>query len=387
MKMILAIDPDVFVAAEFDLASRLSLVGLARKLHRLKFAVDGETDLQSDRSEDRYKIQREYLDLFVRYAKKARMAEDREEWGEILELLRVILSDSDEYRELISNKRPEWLDKLIHVHGCTTGVEPELLGVTFNAQGKGPVLLLVGNCDSSAVLRHRCLRNAKIRWQLISHMKWLDIRFTNDTDIVPAPLKEVPEAKMQDHLLELEAAFYLQGLDPRLRCIPTPPRVGKKIDIYGRKEASNTLTVLVGECKLRKEGNEARKPVEGDNIKQILTNMLAAAWYEQRRLAKSGHPIKKLRIDGALILNTSGFEGLPYDLHTSFENHLNTSWPCNGLEMVESVELRFLKAHLPRGWSSKANWSITELQEFERWQIVFQADENGKGSWHIEAES
>ena len=206
----------------------------------------------------------------------------------------------------------------------------------------------------------------------------MDVRFTDDTDIVPAPLKDTPKAKMQDRLLELQAAFYLQDKDPHLRCIPTPPGIGGQIDVYGRKEPirESTLEILVGECKLRKEGNEVRKPIAFGEVTQTLDNMLAAARYEHRRLdGLKRTPTLKIR--GALIANTSGFEGEQEDFYVCVQNYLNDHWPQSVLELCDEVELVLVQATLPSGWTNRADWEINGLTITETWHITGQdIDEN-----------
>jgi hypothetical protein len=351
--MIVAIDPDVFTAAESDLNSTLSLIGLSQKCSEMRFAVDGD------------EIEREYLRLFFRYYKEVTNTEDdNESLKAILKLLRIILDDTDEYREVIANHRERWLDQLIAKHGCTTKVEPELLGICQNAKGMGLVLLLVGNKASRLGLRNRGLRNAKVRWKFRSSMHWLDVRFTDDTDIVPAPVKEVPEKDLQDRLFELQSGFHLQTQEPQLRCIPTPPGMGEQIDIYARKEYREAghpvLETLVGECKLRKEGNEENKPIASGEVTQTFRKVYAAARYEHRRLSRSlARPIVRMR--GALITNVFEFEGEKEDFVLCAINHLNANWPMSVHNLCSSIEIDFMEASLPRGWTNRADWEINHL--------------------------
>lgn len=373
--MIVAIDPDVFIAAESDLNSRLSLIGLSRKCSVMRFAVDGD------------EIEREYLVQMVKWQKKAARAErDDGSLQTILDLLQILVSGTDEYREIIGNQREQWLENLIDIHGCTTKVEPELLGICQNARGMGLVLLLVGNEASRLGLRNRGLRDAKTRWQFYSSMNCLDVRFTDDTDVVSAPLRGIPEKHVLDRLFELQSGCFLQTQDPQLRWIKTPPGMGEQIDVYARKEyriaCESVLEVLVGECKLRREGNEDNKPISSGEIEQTFQKMYAAARYEHRRLSVSKQD-QVLRIRGALISNVFDFEGEKEDTVLCIKNHLDRNWPRKVYDLSIYIELVFMQAQLPSGWMDRSDWEIEKLMVVEIWRITGQ-ENNGTWDWNIE---
>jgi hypothetical protein len=217
-------------------------------------------------------------------------------------------------------------------------------------------------------------------------MNCLDVRFTDDTDVVSAPLRGIPEKHVLDRLFELQSGCFLQTQDPQLRWIKTPPGMGEQIDVYARKEyriaCESVLEVLVGECKLRREGNEDNKPISSGEIEQTFQKMYAAARYEHRRLSASKQD-QVLRIRGALISNVFDFVGEKEDTVLCIKNHLDRNWPRKVYDLSIYIELVFMQAQLPSGWMDRSDWEIEKLMVVEIWRITGQ-ENNGTWDWNIE---
>ncbi|MGQ9877254.1 MAG: hypothetical protein ACUVSL_18625, partial [Chloroflexus sp.] len=130
---------------------------------------------------------------------------------------------------------------------------------------------------------------------------------------------------------EPKAALWLQDHDPLLRCI-TPPAKGKigneQIDVYGYRDKDDEMTVVIGECKLRREGNES-KWISVEEVQQLRRKVIAARNYEEKR-----NPKKYRSYEGILISNAEGIE----DQAREF------------IKSEESFSIRILRLTIKKGW-------------------------------------
>jgi hypothetical protein len=279
--------------------------------------------------------------------------------------------------EVIPNDRESWLEDVIATLNCTTKVEPEMIGMVQNARGKGLTLLLPGNPGAQVKVRHRGLRDKHVRHELSGHLRGLKVRFAEETVTIP-PTRKLPLPAERDRHVETKIGFYLQSEIQELRCVPTPDGLGEEVDIYGRKERKDRLNVYVGENKLRKEGNEARKPLERGEIKQLLRKMRAAIQHEKRGMKDQGDPIP-IAMTGMITINTPDFEDTNDDeLLRGLERYLAIEWLEDLQEGTISIRLLVVHVLLPRNWSTRADFSVQGHDIIEAWEIFFDGDE-----WHL----
>lgn len=320
-----AIDPEVFSAAFFDNRCEWSLAKLLAELNLHRFYRDEESV-----------IEREYRQLFVKYF------HDHEEHSAIL-LLQHMLSD-DGYPEDTVSSDHKSLKKILKEKGCVEPVEPELIGMISNSKDIGLILILIGKRIGKT--RSRGLYRDEVFRTIGKKIPWLEVCWAGDSSI------RVPQTQFQDsehshqksHEFELKAALWLQDSRPELRCV-TPPSKGdidgEQIDVYGRQYIEDEVTIVVGECKLRREGNED-KSITRKEIQQLRRKVLAAKKYEEGRQKGS-----EIRLEGLLITNATGLEEEALDL----------------LKEETLFKLQILKVVLTRRWETRQDWRILDAQK------------------------
>lgn len=320
--MNVVIDPDVITASLKDLKTQLVL----SKILNSHFYRDQDGLLQE-----------EYRKLFVNLFNV-----DLSEHASTLILQRLLMEDND--RTISSSHHLVEAFKLL---GCTEPVEPTLLGMMANGQYEGLVLVLAG--PNITGLRRRELYNPETRWKIAREIDWLDMIFTSETEIIFHRIDYDDDGgyicSVKSPAFEAKAALYLQDLDLSMRCI-TPPNhvIGEEIDVYGYRSTDTQTTVIVGECKLRREGNESKCVIE-DEIKQLRRKLIAARQYENNREHK-----KPLSFEGVLITNA-----------------INISDGARSLIQLERhLPIKILQVSLSRHWETRHNWSITD----SRWLVI-----------------
>lgn len=319
--MNVVIDPDVITASLKDPKTQFVLYEIANS----HFYRDQDGLLQE-----------EYRRLFANLFRI-----DLSEHPAILILQRLLKEDND--RTISSSHH---LVEAFKQLGCTEPVEPTLLGMMANGQYEGLVLVLAG--PNITGLRHRELYNPATRWKIARKMYWLEIVFTGETEISLYRIDYDDREhiySVKSPAFEAKAALYLQDLDSSIRCITPPPShvIGEEIDVYGYRLTDTQTTVIVGECKLRREGNESKR-VSEDEIKQLRRKLIAARQYENYREHK-----KPLSFEGVLITNA-----------------INISDDAMSLIQLERhLPIKILQVSLSCHWETRHNWSITD----SRWLI------------------
>jgi hypothetical protein len=320
--MILAIDPDVFYASRCDagLKCKITLLDLLDRHGHWRLAVDDD------------EIEREYLDYLQSHLE--------EKDDPAISILEPVLQGNQERRIPVPNARTAYDEEKLVGLGCTTKVEPELLGMVSNARGLGMKLLLAGDLAACPGLRHRGLNTASIRHKLKNHWPWLDVRFASEPLIISAPFTDTPPAEALDRIFELLVPQALQNYFPTLRCFPTPGEVGVQIDAYGYMEERGTRVVLVGESKHRREGNEGNN-ISRREVGQLLSKITAASNYEKHAVDKS--VALRLQIMGVIVSNAQGIDDDARDLACE-----------NGIKVI--------RACVPKRRSRRVDWSIYRLE-------------------------
>lgn len=321
------IDPEVFSAALSNESCELSLRKFFSEFILHQFYCDQEGI-----------IEREYRRLFNEYVHDYIDAEH----PPIL-LLQYLLSEDGYHESTVSNNHSS-LAKILQENKCTTPVEPELIGMILNSKDIGLILVLIG--EQIGNTRPRGLYQDEIRRVIGKKIPWLEVCWAGNSSI------HIPQTQFQDsehshqksHEFELKVALWLQDNDSSLKCV-TPPSKGdvggEQIDVYGYRCVADEITVVVGECKLRREGNES-KSITRAEIQQLRRKVLAAKEYEKRR-GKDNN----IRFAGLLITNATGLE----------------EDACALLEEDTCSELRVLKVTLTRKWETKQDWRIRSEQE------------------------
>jgi hypothetical protein len=272
-------------------------------------------------------------------------------------LQRVLLETRDHDEQItlyfpseLSNK----LSQKLQNYGCNTQVELELVGIVANAQHLGMKLLMVGE-SANRSLEKRWLHNANTSGRLKREISWLLVYLASHRERI---FEESDVMKYHARIFELQAAINLQTQHSRLHCIETPQQVkgklqekegerGGDIDLYGYEEFEDKLVVWVGECKLRKEGQERRNLIKTKEINQLNRKIQAAGEYETNRSDLAGTlgklSRKKVEIRGLIISNAEDF----YDDLTRQE--------------AKRLQIELWQAKLLNGWMTNVHWHIHQL--------------------------
>jgi hypothetical protein len=316
-----AVDPDVLKVSFQDILCTAALNEIGRKFKSHRFFRDKEGVLES-----------EYRHIFIQKYKT------NHEHPAVVLLQRILFEDGN-IEDTISSIHSirEKLERL----GCSQPVEPELLGMAANARDVGLILAMVGY--DADYLRKRGLHKETTRWEVRKEIPWLDIHWFGRSRI------EIPESDYSDNnqpvirakqdAFEAKVALWLQDNDPCLRCVTPPPggKVGtEQIDVYGYRHADDGITVVIGECKLRREGNET-KSISVEEIQQLRRKVIAAMEYERSKRSSKG-----LTFEGILISNAQDVEEQAQQLIIS----------------ETTFKIRVLCVTIQKGWESSDDWRI-----------------------------
>lgn len=321
--MLWVIDPDVLTSAQNHPACQMSLLSILNQLRAHQFAVDNN------------EIKREYLTFWKAYRNTDHPG---------ITILRQIFDDLSGLSVEVSSDVAEFSDRLAAL-GVREPVEPSLLAIVARTEVNSPVLLLTG---STAAIRKRQLHDAAIcriarnRW-----CQWLDVRYAGDTDFqIPSPVRE-RHADLDSALFEKSAALALQEIDSSLRFRQSPPKgtFGEEIDVFGEKKVKGRWTIVIGECKLREEGNES-KQIGTEVVDQVDRKARKVeAYYRAKR------KVDNFRIERHIVTNAVGVEP---DAKAKASALTKIGYP-----------VYFWQAKLERGWSRKKNWRIMKLSPIE----------------------
>lgn len=258
-----------------------------------------------------------------------------------MRLLQHILFEDGNPEDNLSS-RNAILDRLQEL-GCAAPVEPELLGMLANARNLGLVLVIVGRDTEQT--RPRVLNDKEKLWSIGRMIPWLDVFLAGEARI------QIPKSSHRDDNIiqakakefELKMALWLQDHDQSLRCRTPPHRgqCGEQIDIYGYKDEGTT--VIVGECKLRREGNEA-KSIERTEIQQLRRKVIAARSYEEkRRPGNSGNQVVR-QFQGIFVSNANKLDEGARQL----------------IDSEQAFNIQVLTITLQSGWETKQEWAILQ---------------------------
>jgi len=318
--MLWVIDPDVYTAALVNPACNDALRKIVSRLHLDHFAVDNKT------------IKREYTDFFTKYY------ESKPDHPGI-EILARVLNLSGNCQQISSDYTA--YQAAIDALGCIEAVEPHLLAVVARSEMLSPILVLPG--AGAAMPRKRGLHDPAILRKAKKCWPWLDVRDACETQISLQPPVREQHAKKGSGAFESLAALALQDQDPQLRCKQPPPikKYGREIDVFGEKKVDGVWVIVVGECKLREEGNEAAS-IEYDDIKQVDEQAQAVEKY-YRTVRK----VNNFRVERYIISNADNFD--------SAAKRKAQDLARNG------HPVQFWQAKLTSGWSRRERWRIKSL--------------------------
>lgn len=326
-----AIDPDVFIAAfdHFNCSAALILIGGQVAAHR--FIRDREAVLE-----------KEYRQIF-----SARLSVDTYEHPAIRLLQHILSEDGNEEDKLLSTAA---LVSRCQQLGCTQPVEPVLLGMMVNGRRLGLVLMMVGT--NLPGIRTRGIHDAQIRWEVRKEIPWLNVIPAINTQVELSQLdyedNNPPHIKAKQDAFEAKAALYLQDQNPDLRCITPPPQGkmgGEQVDVYGYRTTESGTTVVVGECKLRREGNE-EKLINSTELQQLYRKVIAARDYETNNRRRKSIEQAELSFEGIFITNADGVDENAEALLRS------------GMDF----RVRVMRVLLSRNWEATDKWGIVKSE-------------------------
>lgn len=175
--MILAIDPDLFSASEFDGVCKLVLQKILEKVceddrFEYRFALDGQD------------IENEYLDFYNKNLKTG----NRDNPAFLL--LDYIFKNS-QYRAItLPPELPQTLQELIEHHNCKTPVEPQLIGMAYYSRKLGGLhILLAGPTVAQEFnsLRVRGLYKRETQEEFSKVLDGVEIVFADDAVHIELP--------------------------------------------------------------------------------------------------------------------------------------------------------------------------------------------------------
>lgn len=318
--MNIVIDPDVFQASFHDFKCQVGINEIACEFFCHRFFRDAQGVLEN-----------EYRQIFDKQHKQ------HLEHPSIVLLQRILSEDgnTDNLLSSLCSMRKQFLDL-----GCSQPVEPELLGMLANARNVGLVLGLIGYDAENT--RPRGLHKNDVYHQIRNVIPWLDVLW------IGKPKIEIPKSDHSEYAerliraksdaFETKAALYLQSQDSSLKCC-TPPKKGdvggEQIDVYGyRTIDENTKIVVIGECKLRRRGNE-RKSVSGEEIQQLRRKVIAVREAERNRG-------RNYTFEGILITNANDLDELAIPL----------------IRSERDFRIRVLHVTLSSDWETSDEWGI-----------------------------
>jgi len=322
-----AVDPDVFQASflEIPCLAALNEIGCDFASHRFLRDTEGV-------------LEREYRQILNEKCKT-----DDEHPAVVL--LQRILFDDGNADDTVSSTHP--ITTKLASLGCSHPVEPELLGMLANARNLGLILAMVGH--DADYLRKRGLHDKTVCWRVRNEIPWLDIVWIGESRV------ETPESDYSDNnppsirakqdAFESKVALWLQDDDPSLRCITPPPKgkVGnEQIDVYGYRTVSTGKTVVIGECKLRREGNETKR-IATEEIQQLRRKVIAARKYEEAKKSLSRDRIS-VEYEGILISNAIDVDDQALSL----------------IESETDFKIRVLRVTIKKGWETSDELCITQ---------------------------
>lgn len=176
---------------------------------------------------------------------------------------------------------------------------------------------------------------------------WLEVAWAGKStiDIPLAKFMDDDVSKQKSKEFEPKSSLWLQDSDSDLKCITPPTKNeigGEQIDVYGYRSTGGKKVVVVGECKLRREGNETVKPIEHSEIQQLRRKLIAARTYEASKRRKSSDGGISLQFEGLLISNATDLDDSAKDL----------------IDSENDFGIRFLSVKLPKGWEAEEEWRI-----------------------------
>lgn len=314
----LLIDPDVFFASEWGTKCEAYLSEIVRELPIHRLIVDND------------EIEYEYINALRSLRDEKNHPASR--------ILKEILQPNSINRVHLSSDYDRILSQLAS-WGCKEPVEPRLLGVVSNNPRKGVTLILLGANNQR---RTRILHDSSILWAIQRYWPLLDVRFIDDIQIVHAEPLDRDHAKKKSKAFETMCGIRIQDVNGMFRCVSPPLRSAvqnEQIDIYGTLKTGSDYAIVVGECKLRAEGNEDVLIDDGD-IKQLYRKVSAVEYF----LKNDGRAVS---IQAWIVSNASGFNEDAKRMVRELEDYV----PC-----------KFWRAEITSGWSRKEDWWIRKIE-------------------------
>lgn len=330
--MLLAIDPDVFVASLSYVECEQVLDWLANHLYEYEFALDHDNVLDEM-----------YLDFLVQHM-------DKDTVG-ILILKHLDLYSANpqagtaKITRLSSNCTDD-IDSLLKLRGLrkrTSQIERLLICMGLDAPKRGLTVVLTHPQDEYP----RKLHQQDFKEEIGKAIPKLRIVYASDYKTKAIyPSLETQSKDDTDRLFEKMAEYVIREHYDCPHCYPhTPARVDKEageVDIYGyerEEEASGVMRIWVGECKLRRLSED--KLITTSEVRQLAQKWRSIKAYEEK---KRGRPVE---IHNFMISNAKNMEADAWKEAAKLEN------------------FRFLSTRLISNWQNRSDWRIIEVDELE----------------------
>jgi hypothetical protein len=368
--MLLTVDPDLLVATEDDPLCNLVIADLVVNIVEQDIWVGVDEGV----------IEEEYARLFAQYVRSKQETKNTAKF-----LDHALKARKKPISAIPSTRVATFLE---NTSGCSSPVEPEMIAMVGNEPELA--LLLVGEVPHLTYLRPRGLINANVRHKLSTCLgRQPDIKFAVDSDFRNVIFQELPPKGWRDKPFEDRVAIKLQTQEPGLVFCDAPGEIrnrrGRKveIDIYGYRHG-NDLSLFVGECKFPAAGNEDKRAIGTDTIRQLLSNSIAAAAYECTRPCEPSRRATKL--EAAIISTTDKFWDSEDRLVLEVQDHLNRQYraasPAD--QLLAEFTLRFMRAQLKRKWMREKEIKILKIITWRTWILRYDPQATDDLVWHID---
>lgn len=327
--MLLAIDPDVFVASLSYIECEQVLNWVADHLYEYEFVLDREQVLEE-----------EYLEFFAEHLERDIVA------VQILQQLGLFDPQSPRTTnqpkiKRLPSKCPDQIQSLLNLRACKSPIEQRLICMSTHAPKRGLTLLLTNPQDNYP----RKLHELKFKEEICKVIPKLTVVYASDSEVA-YPSLATRTKDDTDRLFEKMAEYVIREHYDCPHCYPhTPASVDEEageVDIYGyerEEEASHITRIWVGECKLRRLSEE--KLITTSEVRQLVNKCRSIKAYEEKMRGGA------VEIHSFMISNAKDMEA--------------DAWQ----EAAKHKNLRFLSTRLINNWQNRSDWRIIEVEELE----------------------
>lgn len=320
--MLLAIDPDLFVASLQHGESNRAIEWLVNNIVDLEFAFDRQKVLL-----------KEYATFLENHVNQKELA---------VVFLNDLLSNRTAQIAQLDSSCSHDIQELINRRGCNQPVEPTLIGMGIHAPTIGLTILLA---IQAAVIRRRGLHDPEVRKEFCKQLPKLKVAYAHSK--ISMPSLEV-ESKTEKDLwfedkMRIIASQIFDGRPRQKTPLPVETTLGGRgadVDVYIWKEQNICRDVWIGECKLCKVNED--QWVETKKVEQLRKRLPVVREYERSKIPAG----KELNVKGIIISNAA--------------NMAPEAW-----EAACELEAIFWHVELSEEWRQREHWHIVQIKEYE----------------------